>query len=151
MSRAGAMIDLVLAHVTSARPVAKQSDRVRNVTTLKTDELPLCMVYGASGVSPLIDHKQRDETTSFALVYVQDFDGTKEPVRDLLDTKEAIEDAIWDGNIIDTDAAGYFAHMAEWDIRESLDTVGRWALVAQIEFSSTDLVDSAFDDIEKST
>ena len=144
MSRAGAMIDYVLDKIETVRPKAKREPNERVVANLGDEELPIYMVSALLWNGSLIEFKQRDETTTFEVAYVQDFQATEDPVRSLLDTAEAIVEEIWDGNAIDTDAAGFFAHVSAYDIRTSHENATRWALVMVIEVSTMDAVDSAF-------
>lgn len=149
MSRAGAMIDYVLDKIEAVRPNAKREPNERVVANLGDEELPMYMVSALLWNGPLIEFKQRDETTVFEVAYVQDFQAVDDPIRSLLDTAEAIVEEIWDGNALDTDAAGYFAHVSAYDIRTSHELATRWALVMQIEFLTMDAADSAFALTEK--
>ena len=144
MSRAGAMIDHILSKVKSVRPDAKRTDQERIITNLDSAELPLCMVFAPSWVPTLEDFKQRAEVTTFTVAYVQSFQDTENPLRSLLDTAEAIVEEIWDGNAIDTDAAGYFAQVSRWEIGKSHENADRWALVMEVTFDTMDAADSAF-------
>lgn len=144
MSRAGAMIDDILAKVEAVRPDATLSDQERIISKLDFKELPICMVFAPVLAVSLAEYRQREETTTFALAYVQEFGETDNPQRSLLDTAEAISEGIWDGNAIDTDAAGYFAHVTRFDIGKSSENAARWALVMEVTFETMDAADSAF-------
>jgi hypothetical protein len=138
------MLDYVQAKVVLARPKTPTSDKERVIVKLEDHELPLCMVYAPGWSTSEIEFKQRDETTTFTLAYVQAFQENESPNRSLMDTAEAITEQIWDANVLDTDAAGYFAQVTAWDIGKSRDNADRYALIMQVEFKTMDAVDSAF-------
>ena len=145
MSRAGAMLDYIKKRVKLVRPNVDTTDKAKIVAKMQSDELPLCMIYAAAYTADLIEFRQREEDTRFAVSYVQEFDlETESPVRSLADTAEAIGESIWDGNALDTDAAGYFARVANWEIMRSSEKATRWALVMEVVFETMDAVDSAF-------
>lgn len=146
MSRIGAMIEYALAKVVVATgmPASSTSKVERIALDIGNDELPFCFSFDATRDTTLGDYRQREETTSISLAYVDKFNATQDPLSLLLGIYEDIEGAIWDANVLDTDGAGFFAYTASFSIGKTEEKADRYSLLIEVVFETTDVEDSAF-------
>jgi hypothetical protein len=147
MSRTGAMIDYVLAKVRDAEVFG------RTVTTSRLEvaieeipgaKLPYCMAWGVARETTLDEYRQRTEVTAISIAYVRDFGKDEVPLTEMLNSHELIEKEIWDGNVDDTDAAGFFAYVSLMSVEKAEGEGSRHVLVMEVIFETTDVEDSAF-------
>ena len=148
MSRRQAMIDYLLGKVEDARPLVNRFGHQINIKKRPSSELPICSIFAPSWRTDLVEFAQKKTANSFILVWVEEFaageDQGIEAQRSLLNTAEEIEGAIWDGNVADTDAAGYFAYVASGDLRSSSEDANRHGLVLEIVIDTVDVEDGGF-------
>ena len=144
MSRAGALIDYLLGKVSDVVAGVNTTDVEQALDDLKDSELPFCLAWDWAKEQSLGDYKQRDETTTISLAYVQKASATKTSFRDVLDVAEDIEESIWDGNVLDTDGAGFFAYVSASATGKSEQFPDRYILLMEVTIESTDMADSAF-------
>ena len=144
------MIDYVAGKVEGVVAGVLVSDNEIPLDSVKDSQLPFCMIHAVSGEDTLIDFKQREEVTSMTVSFVDKFDATDKPLRSLLDTHQLIKEAIWDGNAIDTDAAGFFAYMTGWGTGKPEPSSDRHVLQFEVVFETMDAADSAFALVEDS-
>lgn len=148
MSDRGAMIDYLLAKVAAVRPDSKRFGRQVNIKKRASNELPACAIFAPAWRTDLVEFRQKKTANSFILVWVEEFpsgDSEEEAaLRDLLDTAQAIERAIWDANTEDTDAKGYFAYVASGDLRSSSESSTRHGFVMEVVIDTVDIEDGGF-------
>ena len=148
MSRRQAMVDYLLGKVESVRPDSKRFGRQINIKKRASNELPACAIFAPAWRTDLVEFKQKKTANSFILVWVEEFSsGDSEEdaaLRSLLDTAQAIERKIWDGNTGDTDAKGYFAYVASGDLRSSSESSTRHGFVLEVVIDTVDIEDSGF-------
>lgn len=144
MSRVGAMIKYALAKVVVANGDVTTTDVERSEPEIKDHELPFCMAYGVARETTLDEFRQRQEVTAITLAYLDKFDSTQDPLSSLLAVEEAIESAIWDGNVLDTDGAGFFAYVSAFGVEKAETEAERHVLVMEVVFETIDVEDSAF-------
>lgn len=145
MSRIGAMVNYTLGKVEAAVQGVHVSRIERPIDDIPDDELPYCQAYAVSRETSLGEFKQREEVTSISLLYVDHYDTEiKDTLLETLKVHEAIEKEIWDGNAIDTDAAGFFAYVALAGEGKHETMADRHVLVLEVIFETMDVEDSAF-------
>ena len=153
MSRIGAMIEYALEKVVDAAAngvtglitkAPSTSAEDRPVPGIGSEELPHCMAFDVSRETGLTEFRQREEVTTISLAYVAEFDSTQNPKSEMLAIEEKIEAEIWDGNVIDTDAAGFFAYISGFGLTKSETQAERRVLLFDVTFLTTDVEDSAF-------
>ena len=143
MSRTGAMVDYVKTKILDISPEATVTDIEQTLDAIDDKDLPFCVITSVIPVRTLIAFRQREETTTMLVEYVDKYP-VKNGIRESFDTAELLEEAIWDGNLLDTDAAGYFAWVPQWNLELSDSHAERVAIIMQVQFDTMDAVDSAF-------
>lgn len=144
MSRIGAMVNYTLGKVEAAVQGVHVSRIERPIVEILNEMLPYCQAYDVSGDISPGDFKQREEVTSISLLYVNRYDiETHDSLLETLQVKQDIEKEIWDGNVIDTDAAGFFAYMSAFGEGRTEPKSDRHLLVMEVIFETMDMEDSA--------
>ena len=144
MSRRQAMIDYLLTKVATVRPDSERFRHQINIKKLASNQFPACAIFAPAWRTDLVEFQQKKTANSFVLVWVEEFPSGKEAQPSLLDTAEAIEGAIWGGNVADTDSAGYFAYVASGDLRASNENASRHGLVMEVVIDTVDIEDGGF-------
>lgn len=149
MSRLGAMVDYVFSKVDGVFPEIKKTILDRSIDDIPVDELPICIISEQVPQMELLDFRQRDQSAPMLVTVVMKF-STGDLIRQAWDKAELIEEAIWDGNASDTDAAGFFAYVTQWNHEMSGTHADRIVILMNVVFDTTDAVDSAFSLVEDS-
>jgi len=144
VSAYGAMIDYALVKVSGVVPKVKTTDVERPYEDVQDSELPLCMAYDVAGDNNPIEFFQMEEVTSITLAFMDKFESTENALRSLLDTYVLIKRAFIDGNVIDSDAAGFKAYVSSWGTGKAEPESDRHYLVMEVLFLTVDVEDSAF-------